>query len=243
MHFDILTIFPEFFKSCFDVSLLGKALKENKFTLTIHNIRDYCTDKHKSVDDLPYGGGAGMVFRPEPVVKAFEALALKSNSRKISLSPRGSLFHQKKAFALTSYDQLILLCGRYEGIDERIQELVIDEEISIGDYILNGGEAAALVILDTIVRLIPGVLGNERSLEEESFSDNLLEYPQYTRPPKFRGLKVPQVLLSGNHKEIEKWRQKEALSLTASRRPDLLGKPMSDEKKLRLQYEKKEDRG
>lgn len=224
VRFDILTIFPEFFESPLKTSLLGKAFQQKKLTVNLHNIRDFTQDKHRSVDDIPYGGGAGMVLKPEPLVKAIESIPRKKKSLCILLTPRGQLLNQAMAAQLASLDQLILICGRYEGVDERVKELVVDQEISIGDYILNGGEAAALVLLDAIVRLIPGFLGNDASITEESFSEGLLEYPQYTRPPEFRGLQVPKVLLSGNHKEIEAWRKEQALKLTRVRRPDLLKK-------------------
>ena len=222
MQFDILTIFPEFFESSLKASLLGKGLSDKKFSVRLHNIRDYTEDKHHSVDATPYGGGAGMVMKPEPLVKALEAIPKAKKCLRILLTPCGSLFNQKTAERFGRMDQLIFVCGRYEGVDERVQELAIDEAISIGDYVLNGGEAAALVILETVVRLIPGVIGNEASLSQESFSQGLLEYPQYTRPPEFRGLKVPEVLLSGHHKEIESWRQKQRRIRTLEKRPDLL---------------------
>ncbi|OGQ47800.1 MAG: tRNA (guanosine(37)-N1)-methyltransferase TrmD [Deltaproteobacteria bacterium RIFCSPLOWO2_02_FULL_46_8] len=224
MHFEILTIFPEFFESCFEVSLLGKALTSGKIKVNLHNFRDCATDKHHRVDDIPYGGGAGMVLKPEPLVKALDAIPKEKNSRIILLTPRGKLFHQQMAQEWSQLDQLILICGRYEGVDERVVELRVDEEVSIGDYILNGGEIAAAVVLETVVRLLPGVLGNEASISQESFQQGLLEYPQYTRPPEFEGLKVPDVLLSGHHKEIESWRHKEAIRITRERRPDLLNK-------------------
>ena len=208
MQFDILTIFPQFFESSLQVSLLGKAITQKKLNVALHNFRDFATDKHKTVDDVPYGGGPGMVLKPEPLVNTIESISGKKKSKCILLTPRGTLFNQKMARQMAKLDQLILICGRYEGVDERVCELVVDEEISIGDYVLNGGEVAALVLLETVARLIPGVLGNEASLSHESFNEGLLEYPQYTRPPELRGLKVPKVLLSGDHKKIIEWRKK-----------------------------------
>lgn len=224
MQVDILTIFPQFFDSPLKISLLGKAIEDKKFHVTVHDLRDFTTDKHAKVDDVPYGGGSGMVFKPEPLVKAVQSIAKKEKSRRILLSPKGRPLSQEVVHELSQYEQLVVICGRYEGVDERVRELVINEEISIGDYILNGGEVAALVLLDALVRLIPGVLGNEASLSEESFAQGLLEYPQYTRPPEFEGLRVPEVLLGGNHKEIAKWRREKALEITRQRRPDLLKK-------------------
>lgn len=224
MRFDILTIFPEFFDSSLRVSLLGKGLSEKKFSVHLHNIRDFASGKHKTVDDVPYGGGAGMVFKPEPVTAAVESIPREKKSLRILLSPRGKPFNQHWAKKLAAYDQLILLCGRYEGVDERVRELVIDEEISIGDYVLGGGETAGLVVIEAVVRLLPGFVGNKSSLSQESFGESLLEYPQYTRPPEFRGLKVPEILLSGHHQAIEAWRREAALALTKERRPDLIRK-------------------
>lgn len=241
MHFDLLTIFPEFFESALKISLLGKGLAEKKFSISLHSIREFSTDKHKTVDDTPYGGGAGMVLKTEPLAKAIESIPRKSKSLSILLSPRGKIFNQAMAKELAAYDQLILVCGRYEGVDERIRELYIDEEISIGDFILNGGETAALVLIDTIARLAPGFMGNQASLHEESFAQGLLEYPQYTRPEEFKGLKVPKILLSGNHREIEKWRRLEAIRLTWERRPELLEKvSLNDGEKAYLKELQKE---
>ena len=224
MRFDILTIFPDFFESPLKCSLIGKALTQKKLAVHLHDIRAFAVDKHKTVDDIPYGGGAGMVMKPEPLVEAVESIPKQEKSLRILLTPKGRLFNQKAAQELALYDQIILVCGRYEGVDERVKELVIDEEISVGDYVLNGGEAAALVILETLVRFIPGFMGNASSIQQESFEGGLLEYPQYTRPAEFRGLKVPEVLQSGHHQEIEKWRHEQALRITQERRPDLLKK-------------------
>ncbi|MBI2083220.1 MAG: tRNA (guanosine(37)-N1)-methyltransferase TrmD [Deltaproteobacteria bacterium] len=223
MRFDILTLFPGFFESPLKISLLGKAIESRKIEVTLHNIRDWAVDRHGMVDDLPYGGGAGMVMRPEPVVQALESIPKLKQCRRIYFSPRGEPLRQERLSAYLEYDQLILLCGRYEGVDQRVIDHFIDEEISIGDYVLSGGEVAALVFLEAVSRLIPGFVGKEESLQEESFSP-LLEYPHYTRPEEFRGLKVPSILLSGDHKKIKEWREKESHEITASRRPDLLKK-------------------
>ncbi|MDZ4224981.1 MAG: tRNA (guanosine(37)-N1)-methyltransferase TrmD, partial [bacterium] len=188
MRFDILTIFPGFFESPLKCSLIGKALLQKKLSVYLHDIRAFATDRHKTVDAIPYGGGAGMVMKPEPLVAAVESVPRQEKSLRILLSPKGTLFDQKMAKELAQKDQLILVCGRYEGVDERVKELAIDEEISIGDYVLNGGEAAALVIVEALVRFIPGFMGNEASVQRESFEEGLLEHPQYTRPAEFRGL-------------------------------------------------------
>lgn len=225
IRFDILTLFPGYFSSPLKESLLGKAIKNGLVDVRITNIRDFATDKHKMVDDLPFGGGAGMVMKPEPIVSAIESIELKNASvRKILLSPDGFKFDQNKARELLKYEQIILICGRYEGVDERVRQYFVDEDISIGDYVLNGGEAAALVILETTVRLIDGVVGNKDSIENESFSKSLLDFPQYTRPRNFRGYEVPDVLLSGNHAEIHKWRRRAALERTLLLRPDIIEK-------------------
>jgi len=231
MRFDIITIFPEIFSSYLNESILKRALERNLIEVKIHNLRDFTTDKHKVVDDYPYGGGAGMVMKPEPFFSAVESIKSDGVRRRVAmLTPQGKTFTQDMALSLSKQNQnMILICGRYEAIDERVKSLV-DDEISIGDYVLTGGELPALVIIDGIVRLVPGVLGDERSAEEESFASGLLEYPHYTRPPEFRGLKVPDVLLSGNHKEISRWRRKEALRLTMLRRHDLVTKiPLEDD--------------
>ncbi|MBI5299682.1 MAG: tRNA (guanosine(37)-N1)-methyltransferase TrmD [Deltaproteobacteria bacterium] len=234
MYFEILTIFPKFYESCLKVSLLGKAITSCKIKVNLHNFRDYATDKYHRVDDIPYGGGAGMVLKPEPLVRALDAIPKEKKSRTVLLTPRGKLFNQQMAEDWSQLEQLILICGRYEGVDERVVDLRVDEEVSIGDYVLNGGEVASAVVLETVVRLLPGVLGNEVSIFQESFQQGLLEYPQYTRPPEFEGLKVPDVLLSGHHKEIESWRRKEAIRITRERRPDLLKKEIKVAKKTKL---------
>ena len=218
---DILTIFPELVEPFLKGSLLGAALREGRLGVHVTDIRAFSTDRHRRVDDAPYGGGDGMVLCCEPVVAAVEAVA-QPGARVIALSPRGRVLHQTLVEELARERQLVLLCGRYAGFDERILGETGAEELSIGDYVLSGGEAAALVVTEAVSRLVPGVIGNPRSPEHDSFSDGLLEHPLYTRPPEFRGLGVPEVLLSGNHAEIEKYRREQAIRLTRQRRPDLL---------------------
>ncbi len=229
MHFHVLTIFPEFFTSPLSMSLLKKAQEKGAISCMIHNLRDYAAGKHRSTDDTPYGGGWGMVMKPEPVVQALEAVCRPlSHPWRILLSPQGIPLSQAKVVEFAARGTLVLVCGRYEGIDERIRAFV-DEEISIGDYILSGGEIAALVVIDAVARLVPGVVGRKESTEQESFSDGLLEYPQYTRPEEFRGFRVPEVLLSGNHLEIAHWRRRQSLLRTRARRPDLLARATLNE--------------
>jgi tRNA (guanine37-N1)-methyltransferase len=223
MRFDILTLFPGMFSSPFQESILGRAIQKGRIEIRTINIRDFAQDKHRVVDDSPYGGGQGMVMKVEPLSRAIESVREGSPSAwTIYLTPQGKRFDQEKARALSSFSHLVLVCGRYEGVDERVRDLFVDEEISIGDYVLTGGEFAALVIVDAVSRLLPGVLGCDQSAEEDSFAEALLEYPQYTRPVHFRGRAVPEVLLSGNHASITAWRRKEALRRTFLRRPDLL---------------------
>lgn len=226
MRCDVLTLFPDIIQAYLDESIVKRAQAKNLLDVTIHNIRDFESGKHKSVDDYPYGGGAGMVIKPEPLFKAIDSLKGDGEARRIVLlSPRGRTFNQALAEELsTEKRRIVFICGRYEGIDERVRISLVDEEISIGDYIMTGGELAALVIIDATARLIPGALGDERSAEEESFSWGLLDYPHYTRPRVFRGIGVPDVLLSGNHKAICRWRRKEALRKTLQVRPDLIDK-------------------
>lgn len=222
MQFHVLTIFPEMFASPLDASLLKKAQEKGILSCTVHNVRDYAPGRHRVVDDTPYGGGQGMVMKPEPVVAALEGVCQTlTNPWRIFLSPRGKPLTQARVSALAQHESLVLLCGRYEGVDERVR-LFVDEEISLGDYILSGGEMAALVVIDAVARLIPGVVGRQASVEDESFSHGLLEYPHYTRPEEFRGLLVPEILLSGNHAEIARWRRQQSLLLTLQQRPDLL---------------------
>ena len=227
MRFDILTLFPNMFGSPLQESILGRAIEKGLVEIRTINIRDYALDKHQVVDDTPYGGGQGMVMKVEPIARAIEWVKAENPSaRTIYLTPQGKRFDQETARVLAHQPHLILLCGRYEGVDERVRELFVDEEISIGDYVLTGGEVAAMVLIDAVSRLLPGVLGSDRSAEEDSFSNSLLEYPQYTRPFDFRGHCVPEVLLSGNHGEISMWRRREALKRTSARRPDLLTKAL-----------------
>jgi tRNA (guanine37-N1)-methyltransferase len=233
MRFDILTLFPEMFSSPFRESILGRAIEKGVLHIRTLNIRDFAFDKHQVVDDTPYGGGQGMVMKVEPIARAIERVKSEyPSARTIYLTPQGKKFSQDKALELSSQSHLILLCGRYEGIDERVRELFVDEEISIGDYVLTGGELAAMVLIDAVSRLLPGVLGSDRSAEDDSFNNSLLEYPQFTRPSDFRGHGVPKILLSGNHSTISLWRRREALRRTWVRRPDLLAKAnLSDEDK------------
>jgi tRNA (guanine37-N1)-methyltransferase len=224
MRIDILTLFPEMFPAVLDQSILRIAREKGLVEYHLWNIRDFSQDKHKKVDDRPYGGGPGMVMRPEPVFSAIEAVEKEdpAPSKKVLLSPQGVRFSQSLAVELSRERRLLFLCGHYEGLDERIREGFDFLEISIGDYVLSGGEIPAMVIVDAVVRLIPGVLGDETSVSSESFSEGLLEYPQYTRPREFRGMKVPEVLISGNHEEIRRWRLEQARARTRRKRPDLL---------------------
>ena len=231
MHFDVLTLFPEMFY-LLDESIIGRAKKNNLIDINLVNIRDFSKDKHKKVDDTPYGGGAGMVMRPDVVYDAYKSVK-KGNSKVIYLSPKGKVLNQKKVVELSKEQNLILLCGHYEGIDQRVIDKIVDEEISIGDYVLTGGEIPAMVLIDSVSRYVEGVLSND-SIKEESFSNSILEYPQYTRPEIFEGIKVPDVLLTGHHKNIEDWRKEEAIKLTLIKRPDLL-KNISDEDKKILE--------
>ena len=220
MKFDVLTLFPEMFKSL-DESIIGKAKEKNLIEINLINIRDFSKDKHKKVDDTPYGGGAGMVIMPDVVYDAYSSINQKENAKVIYLSPQGKVLNQNKVKELSKENHLILLCGHYEGIDQRVLDEIVDEEISIGDYVLTGGELPAMVLIDSVSRYIEGVL-NEESIKEESFSNKLLEYPQYTRPEEFRGIKVPEVLISGHHENIKKWRNEKSLEITRRKRPDLL---------------------
>jgi len=229
--FDVLTIFPEFFAGPFEHGVIRRARDSGALRVQIHNLRDWTTDRHKTVDDRPFGGGEGMLLKPEPLFLAAESIWEQSSglSRKtVLLSAQGRLFDQKVANELSRFDELLLICGRYEGVDERVAEHLADDELSIGNYVLSGGELAAAVVIDAVARLLPGVLGNQSSTVFESFQDGghagaLLDCPQYTRPAEFRGWKVPEVLLSGNHEEIRRWRQQAARAKTARLRPDLLG--------------------
>ena len=223
MRFDILTIFPEFFESPFSLGLFKKARDKSIVELKTHDIRDYSEDRHRTVDDSPYGGGGGMLMKPGPIGRAVEGARIKEEKSLVILtSPAGEKFTDATAREFSGYDQLIIICGRYEGIDERVKEMYVDREVSIGDYVLSGGEYAAAVIVDSVSRFIPGFLGNEASPESDSFKEWLLEYPQYTRPEEYMGIRIPEVLLSGNHREIDEWRRRETLKRTYLMRPDLL---------------------
>lgn len=221
MKFDILTLFPEMFSSL-EQSIIGRAVENGQISINLINIRDFSTDKHKKVDDTPYGGGAGMVMMPDVVYSAYESLE-SSDAKVIYMSPKGKTLNQEKVEELSKESHLIILCGHYEGIDQRVLDKIVDEEISIGDYVLTGGEIPAMVLIDSVSRYVKGVL-KEDSIKEESFSNGLLEYPQYTRPEIFQGERVPEVLLSGNHQEIDKWRKEKSLEITKKNRPDLLKK-------------------
>jgi len=216
----VLTLFPDMFTPLKE-SIIGRAVNSGKLNIEIVNIRDYAENKHLKCDDYPFGGGAGMVMMPQPIASAIEAADPDRKARRIYLSPKGETFKQEKVFELLNYEHIILLCGHYEGVDQRVIDLYIDEEISIGDYVLTGGELPAMVICDAVARYVDGVI-SDGSLVDESFSGGGLEYPQYTRPAEFKGLKVPEVLLSGDHKKIDEWRREEAAKITAQCRPDLL---------------------
>ena len=230
LRFDIITIFPEFFREVIDCGILRRARNAGLVEVTAHDLRQWTTDKHHVVDDRPFGGGDGMVLKPEPIFAGVEALTgasrredFSSKTRVVLLSAQGQVFSQSLAQEIAqNASHVVLVCGRYEGVDERVADALVTDEISIGDYVLSGGEPAATVVIDAVVRLLPGALGSETSAVFESFSEGLLDHPQYTRPPEFRGMKVPEVLLSGNHAEIERWRKEAAIAKTRRKRPDLL---------------------
>jgi len=230
LRFDIITIFPEYFKEVVDHGIVRRARAAGLVEIAAHDLRQWTTDRHRTVDDRPFGGGDGMILKPEPIFAAVEALTgysnredLPSTTRVVLLSPQGRVFSQSLAQELAqNATQVVLICGRYEGVDERVAELLVTDEISIGDYVLSGGEPASMVVVDAVVRLLPGALGSETSAVFESFSEGMLDHPQYTRPPEFRGRKVPEVLLNGNHAEIARWRKAAALKKTQENRPDLL---------------------
>ncbi|MGQ9676829.1 MAG: tRNA (guanosine(37)-N1)-methyltransferase TrmD [Chloroflexota bacterium] len=252
MHFDILTIFPQMFDGPFSESIIKRALDRGLVTIDIHNIRDYARDKHHVTDDYPYGGGAGMVMKPEPIFAAVENVISDYQKRTsnapspriILMTPQGRVFNQAFAAELAREAHLVLLCGRYEGVDERVREHLVTDELSIGDYVLTGGELPAMVVVDAVVRLVPGVLSEPESIVEESHAKGLLEYPQFTRPPVFRGWEVPEILLSGNHAAIARWRREQSLKRTMERRPDLLARAQltDEDRKLlaRLASEEKD---
>lgn len=243
--FYVLTLFPEMIDAALSHSIIGRAVKEGIIDVEAVNIRDFSKDKHRHVDDYPYGGGAGMVMQPQPIYDAYKSIEEKAGklekARVIYMSPQGKRFDQKMAEELSKEDSIILLCGHYEGVDERIIEEIVTDEISIGDFVLTGGELAAAAIIDAVSRLVPGVLNKEESYEVESFSDGLLEYPQYTRPPVFMGREVPEVLLSGHHANIDKWRREQSIIRTYQKRPDMLDKAvLSDKERKFLESIKKE---
>jgi tRNA (guanine37-N1)-methyltransferase len=230
LKFDIVTIFPDFFREAFDYGIIRRARGAGLIETTAHDLRQWANGKHRQVDDRPFGGGDGMVMMPEPLFAAVESLtgagdhgSIEKTTRVVLLSPQGKVLTQAIAQELaTEAEQIVLICGRYEGVDERVAQRLVTDEISIGDYVLSGGEPAAIVLVDAVTRLIPGALGNETSAVNESFSDGLLDYPHYTRPPQFRGMQVPEILLSGNHQEIARWREEQARRKTQRNRPDLL---------------------
>ena len=245
MRIDVLTIFPQMFDVPFSFGIFKRAIDQDLVSINIHNIRDYTHDKHHTVDDYPHGGGPGMVLKPEPVFEAVAAVKAQLPDESgtaqlpiILLTPQGRLFNQQIAMELSKYRHLIMICGRYEGIDERVVEHLVTDEISIGDYVLTGGELPALVVIDTVIRLLPGVLGSEDSVQEDSHANGLLEYPQYTRPAVFRDWPVPEILLSGNHAQIARWRREQVLRRTVERRPDLIDttKLGQEEKQLVEQF-------
>ena len=227
MIFDVLTLFPDLFENFRDESLIQKAIRNGILDIRTTNFREYTYDRHHTVDDYPFGGGSGMLLKPEPIFLAHEDLMRKAEgkrTRTIYMSPSGTPLTHKKVIELTSFDHLVILCGRYEGVDQRVIDELVDEEISIGDYVLFGGELPAMVLIEAVSRHLKGVLGNDESLASESFSNDRLEYPQYTKPREFRGLSVPEVLFSGNHKAIAQWKEEQSLKRTKERRPDLLSK-------------------
>ena len=227
MRFHIMTLFPEIFNSYMNESIMKRAVEKGIIEVNIYNIRDFSTNKHKKVDDYPFGGGAGMVMTPQPIYDTYKHIIDKfdiKDPRVVYLTPKGKVHNQNIASEMSTFEDVILLCGHYEGIDQRIIDSIVTDEISIGDYVLTGGELPALILIDSISRLIPGVLSKNESFEEESFKDDLLEYPHYTRPREFMGMEVPEVLLSGNHKKIDEWRHEKSIEITKERRPDLYKK-------------------
>ena len=240
MRIDIITLFPEMFRGPFDSSIVARAQQSGIVQIELHNLRDWGEGKHRVVDDAPHGGGAGMVLKPGPLFEAVEAIQPMAEpaGRVVLLTPQGRVLSQPIVNELSTNARLLLICGHYEGVDERVREHLVDDEISIGDYVLSGGELAAMVVVDAVVRRLPGALGGEASLDEESHADGLLEYPQYTRPAEFRGWPTPEILLSGNHPEVDRWRRRQSLLRTALRRPDLLSKAqLSDEERRWLEAE------
>jgi len=221
MEIDVLTLFPRIFEGPLDESIVKRAQQKGLVAIRVHNLRDFTHDKHRVVDDKPYGGGPGMLMKPEPIFEAVEKLR-RADSCVVLMTPQGTALTQERARQFSQAQHLLIICGHYEGVDERVREALVNEEVSIGDYVLTNGALAAAVFVDAVVRLVPGVLGDEQSAADDSFSAGVLEGPQYTRPPEFRGLRVPEVLLSGNHKEVARWRQEQAKQRTQQRRPELL---------------------
>ncbi len=222
LRFDIITIFPKSFDGVFSESIIKRAQEKKKVIIRVHDLRDYVKDKHRKVDDKPFGGGPGMVMQPEPIFHAVKKIKGRKKAKVLLMTPSGTPFHQKQAYRLAKEKNVIIICGHYEGVDERVRDFLVDESISIGDYVLTGGEIPAMVVVDSVTRLLPGVVGRESSLKDESFERNLLEYPHYTRPANFIGMKVPNVLLSGNHQGIKEWRWQQSILRTKKIRPDLL---------------------
>lgn len=249
MRFDIITIFPDYFAAVFDYGIVRRAKASGLVEIGAHDLRRWTTDKHKIVDDRPFGGGDGMVLKPEPLFAAVESLTGAKEAKELAgtrkrvvlLSPQGRVFEQSVAAELATCEQVVLICGRYEGVDERVAEMLVTDEVSVGDYVLSGGEPAAAVVVDAVVRLIPGALGSETSAVNESFAEGLLDFPHYTRPPEFRGRRVPDVLLGGNHAEIARWRRRAALLKTKRNRPDLFARAaLTGEERARLEEIDKE---
>ena len=240
MRFDILTLFPEMFEGILSESIIGRAIERDLFSVHVHNIRDYAMGKHRVTDDTPYGGGGGMVMKPEPIFAAVEAVR-DDVARVILMTPQGRLFSHALARELAQEEQIILICGRYEGVDERVREHLVTDEVSIGDYVLSGGELAAAVIVDAVGRMIPGVLGDPAATYKDSHADGLLEYPQYTRPAEFRGWTVPEILVSGDHARVARWRRDQALLRTKTRRPEMLAGVDLSEEDLRFLDSPKDD--
>ena len=245
MKFDLVTIFPRMIEAGLSEGVVRRGIERGLLDIHVHDLRDYTADRHRSVDDVPYGGGPGMVMKPEPIVRALEQVRATRGAPDavILLSPQGRVFRQAEAVRLSGLAHVALLCGRYEGMDERVAELVGAEELSIGDYVLSGGELPALVVVDAVSRLVPDVVGDEQSVDEDSFSRGLLDYPHYTRPSEFAGLKVPDVLLSGHHAEVRRWRRKAALARTLERRPELLAEAALDDEERALLDEIRKERG
>ncbi|HEY7185846.1 MAG TPA: tRNA (guanosine(37)-N1)-methyltransferase TrmD [Vicinamibacterales bacterium] len=243
MKFDIVTIFPDMIDAGLSEGVVARGIASGVLDVQVHDLRDFTTDRHRSVDDVPYGGGPGMVMKPEPLMKAVTHIAATRGTPAavVLLSPQGRTFTQAEAVRLAALGHVALLCGRYEGMDERVRELVATEELSIGDYVLSGGELAALVVVDAVSRLVPGVVGDEQSVAEESFSRGLLDYPHYTRPAEVAGRRVPDVLLSGHHAQVRRWRRKAALARTLERRPELLAEAALDDEDRRLLEEIKKE--